>query len=239
MTTLTAPHDVQAGNAALIVTFYGPRQTASEERLESVAMHLVTRLVLQTASTPDQWQDLTPDHETFLHRFDPAAADTTVLQLALNEPGNASVAWDVLRCKLEAIFDESVFKTLWGYSLVYQAEITEPNPDIPVLEAGVPLLKIARRPGMPASEAAGAQPLAKTNLADGTIWLIDVPKQDGLAAATVYMALNKPNSGNQLVARHLYGPGARLLMPDLIAHKGYYQTRQYQVGDSGKNILSN
>ena len=232
MTASTSPHDSQTGNAALIVTFYGSRVTASEEGLESVTMQLVARLALKAASSPDHWQDLTSDHEVFLQRFGPAAsADTTILQLALNEPGAASTAWDALRRRLEAILDESLFNPLWGYSLVYQAEITGIDPSIAELKVGDSLLQAARRPDVPASEATWVQPLARTNLSDGTIWLVDIPQNDGLAAATVYMALNNPDSGNRLVAQHLYGPGAKLLMPDLIAHKGYYQARQYQVGE--------
>jgi len=232
MTTPSAPDDLRTGNASVIFTCYGPRAAGSEERLEAATLRLAAGLGLQAGSRPDSWQDLTPAHEAFLQRFDPAAAaDTTVLQVALNEPGTAGGAWDALRRKLEAAVDESFFRPLWGYSLVYQAELLDGGPGMPEPQAGDPLLQAARRLGAPASEAAGARPLAVTGLPEGAIWLLDTPRHDGAGAVTVYMALNNPGTDNRLLARHLYGPDARLLMPDLIAHKGYYQARQYQAGE--------
>jgi hypothetical protein len=111
----------------------------------------------------------------------------------------------VLRCKLDAVVDESFFKPLWGYSLGYQAEITGTEASITELKVGDPLLQAARRPDVPASEAIWVQPLARTSLPVGTIWLVDIPKNDGLLAATVYLALSNPDSGNVLVAQHLSG----------------------------------
>jgi hypothetical protein len=55
-----------------------------------------------------------------------------------------------------------------------------------------------------------------------------------LQATTVYLALSQPDTNNRLVRDALYSPVAPLLMVDLIAHKGYYQMRQYRLGDLDK-----
>jgi hypothetical protein len=73
--------------------------------------------------------------------------------------------------------------------------------------------------------------LAETPVSGGKVWLLDIPTRgDGLAATTVYVALGPPKQEEALV-RTIYGPGAALLMHDLIAHKGYHQIRQYRGGD--------
>jgi len=57
---------------------------------------------------------------------------------------------------------------------------------------------------------------------------MDVPLTGkGLEAATVYGAIVTPEQ-NDALNKLLCGKGAPLLIPDLIAHKGYYHIRQYQ-----------
>lgn len=128
---------------------------------------------------------------------------------------------------LEVILpDDDLLKHVWGYTLIYQAELAQDTISNDALAA---LLPAVRRLHPVLSER--PQPLAESDLQGGRLWLIDIPLQgDGLQAATVYLALSKPNSNNQLVRDVLYNPVAPLLMADLIAHKGYHQMRQYRLG---------
>jgi len=59
------------------------------------------------------------------------------------------------------------------------------------------------------------------------LWLMDIPDDEGgSSAATVYAALSPLDKEDDMITQLLYGPGAALLMPDLIAHKSYFQMRQ-------------
>ncbi|MDX6380974.1 MAG: hypothetical protein QOI57_1998 [Rubrobacteraceae bacterium] len=59
------------------------------------------------------------------------------------------------------------------------------------------------------------------------MWLLHTADQgDGPAAVTVYVALSTPKA-EKAFNKVFSGSGAPLLMPDLIAHKGYHQKRQY------------
>jgi hypothetical protein len=65
-------------------------------------------------------------------------------------------------------------------------------------------------------------------MSGGKVWLLDIPTHGGgLEAATVYVALSPPVKEEALV-KAIYGPGAGLLMTDLIAHKSYHQMREYR-----------
>jgi hypothetical protein len=69
-------------------------------------------------------------------------------------------------------------------------------------------------------------------MSGGKVWLLRVPLGDeGLAAATVYLALCSSDKEEGFVRTVISGPDAALLMPDLIAHKAYQQIRQYRGGD--------
>lgn len=238
--------------AGIIVSFYGPRDKNSnlKPKLEQ------------------QLKESGFDQGSFLHHFDPVAAqDTTVVQLALSEAGDASSAWDKLRQKLEQLnlsntLDELVKnKAIWGYTLVYQAVLVEgATLDEQQFKR---LLRAARRPA--SQKRNDVEALAHTrffgrvwddflqtslaeltlpqylstlsnriaisaerNVLDSNLWLLDIPNQrDGIEAATVYIALSRPDKEDELINKILYGPSAALLMPDLIAHKAYHQKRQY------------
>jgi hypothetical protein len=221
------------GNAALIATFYGPRQSEHAARLQTVVQGLCAALALESAAPGgDLWQNLEPDRETLMQRFDPPAAhDATVVQLALNEPGDAATAWLALRQRLEPHLSESLLAGVWGYSLVYQAETTEGSD--PTARDLAPLLAVTRRPGD--ESGAAIQVLAEAKVSGGKIWLLDVPLEgQGVQAATVYLAIGPAAQSHEFVQKVLLGPGATLLMPDLIAHKGYHQARQVKQGDFWK-----
>lgn len=212
-----------AKEAALIANFYGKRG-----QLQSLTNCLVQSLAL-VSQGHDNYANKTTG--TLLRHVDPPATsthDTTIIQLALNAPGAAEAVWEALRKQLEAILpNDEVLKYVWGYTLIYQAELVRGAPHN---EALITLLPVARR--LHPEWHQHPQMLAQSDMPGGRLWLIDIPDQgDGLQAATVYIALSQPDSNNQLVREVLYNPVAPLLMVDLIAHKGYHQMRQYRLGD--------
>lgn len=190
-------------NAALIATFYGPRGGMQE---------MVRRLAGMNIQVFDP----------------PAAHDTTIVQVALNAAGAADQAWIAMRQQLENVLKtDTELEGIWGYTLVYQAvlaaNITISDPAL------CELLPAAQRLQPTPSDV--QQTLAHADVLGGRLWLVDIPiHSDGLKAATVYVALGPPDQENELILEVLYGLGAALLMPDLIAHKGYHQMRQYRLG---------
>ena len=169
-------------------------------------------------------------------RFDPPVAhDTTVIQLALNCGGDTASAWHNMRRRLENILSSPTFENLsgtpdrspawWGYTLTYQAALP---PDVVNLNLVLNELRPSAR-RLCSSES--LYKLAQAEMSGGKVWLLRVPLRDeGLAAATVYLALCPSDKEVEFVKTVLSGPDAALLMPDLIAHKGYHQMRQYRGG---------
>lgn len=213
-------HHSQLQKAALIANFYGKRG-----QLHQLIDRLVRELDL---SLQGQDSYVNEANRKLLYHFDPPSAhDTTIVQLALNTPGAVEPAWSSMRSQLAAILpDDAALEWVWGYTLIYQAELTQ---DVLPASALKQVLPAAR--GLPASAQESAQLLAKTDMPGGWIGLAALPLEgDGLKAATVYVALSQPDSHNRLVRDMLYNPDAALLMADLIAHKGYHQVRQYRLG---------
>lgn len=215
-----ANHALMVKEAALIANFYGKRGW-----LQPLIDHLVQSLALTPQGHYDYANEATG---ALMRHFDPPTAsehDTTIIQLALNRPGAAGAAWQSLRDQLEVVLpDDAILKNVWGYTLIYQAELAQ---DVPSEVALITLLPAVRRLHQERSEC--PQTLAQADMPGGRLWLIDIPVQgDGLQAATMYLALSQPNTNNRLVRNVLYNPTAALLMVDLVAHKGYYQMRQYR-----------
>lgn len=217
----------QTDKAGIIATFYGPR-----DKIEGLTNVLGAALGLIAQAFPERQYLSASDKGRYLRYFDPpAAADTRVVQFALSEAGEAQLVWETLCQKLannielkESLDPLAEQKALWGYSLVYHAAVVQNvTLDEPARDA---LLRLARRPGLPPEKR--AEWLAHTNVMGADLWLMDIPNEgEGSQAATVYVALSAIDKENDMITKLLYGPGALLLMPDLIAHKSYYQMRQY------------
>lgn len=210
----------QIQKAALIANFYGKRGQLHT---------LIDRLVQELDLLP-QGQDsyINEVNKTWLYHFDPlAASDATIVQLALNAPEAVELAWRRMHAQLAAILpDDTTLEGVWGYTLIYQAELAQGVLPTSILNQALPAAR-----GLFLSAPEHAQLLAKTDLPGGWIGLAALPLEgDGLKAATVYLALSQPDSHNRLVREVLYSPAAALLMADLIAHKGYFQVRQYRLG---------
>lgn len=194
-----------ASDAALFVTFYSRRDKAQAlyERLEALVQQ-------------DTGNKLPP----YLYE-PPAAHDTTVISLAINAPDkeqDAATAWENARRELEAILNAPDLPVdWWGYTLIYQAVL---NPGVALTSVPKKLPSTARRPN--AHE--GLEPLRQADLAGGRLWLMGIPRGDGLAAAAVYVALS-PSDEETAFKADLFG--SDLTMLDLIAHKGYHLKREY------------
>lgn len=217
-------------DAALIATFYVPRETETPLVRPLVEL-LVNGLELEQCNPGDRylgsWRNLAT--QVFLNTFiPPAAHDTTVIQLVQNTQEPATTAWATMSKRLEATLNPQMLQSIWGYTLVYQAMLEqggEPNKAIPSLQLSARPLK--------APDKRKTRQLAQADVAGGKLWLLTIPLSgDGIEAGMVYVALSHYNPrDDHLVLDMLYGPGAALLMPDVIAHKCYNLMRQYQTGN--------
>jgi hypothetical protein len=213
--------------ASLMVTFYCSRDA---EKTGSLYKELYRSLAQGHETT-------SPDGDTFLRRFDPPAThDTTVIQLALNSGGDTANAWDKMRRRLENVLSIPNFENLlgipnpppawWGYTLTYQAALP---PDVVNLDLALDELRPSVR-RLCSSES--LYKLAQAEMSGGKVWLLGVPLGDeGLAAATVYLALCPSDKEEEFVRTIISGPDAALLMPDLVAHKAYHEMRKYRGGN--------
>ena len=216
-------HPSPIQEAALIANFYGERG-----RLHALIDRLTQGLDLSPLR-PGRYVNKASVAQ--LDHFDPpaiSAHDSTIVQLSLNAPGAVESAWQMMRTQLAAILpDDAVLEGVWGYTLIYQAEMAQG-----VLPSSALDQVLSAAQGLSTSASECPQMLTKTDMPGGWIGLVALPLEgNGLKAATVYVALSQPDSNYQLVRDVLYNPTAALLMADLIAHKGYYQVRQYRLGD--------
>jgi hypothetical protein len=236
--------DAVVGEAGLLATFYLPRDKKHVQALQD----RFCRSLELVRKAPGGYSD--PAEEAFLIRFEPPsgspiAHDTSIIQLALNAPDGDDSPWETTREKLEkcirdianlkakTLWGAAGLDKIWGYTLTYQADV---DPRVSASEAFEKLRPTVRRLYSPERDL---YPLAQDDVAGGRMWLLHTADQgDGPAAATVYVALR--TSEETLEAEReaetafnkvFSGPGAALLMPDLVAHKGYYQKREY----SGRN----
>ena len=228
-----------AGEAALIATFYGPSDRQSIHDLHEQFYRRLSSLP-RKSEVPPRWENREDlEREAFGHRFEPsgrAAIDTTVVQLALNAPGDAAKAWKDRRQKLEEEVEAlgtNALEGIWGYTLVYQARLKDGvTRDDAIGELMPSLVRLCGKEKL--------RRLAKTDVPnDGRVWLLGTADQvDGLAAGTVYCALGTPKAEEALLDM-FYGDRAVLLTPDLIAHKSYYQMRQYRGRELGFRYQEN
>jgi hypothetical protein len=214
---------------AIIVSIYGQRG-----KLQSLLDHLVAKRQM----IPDNATTFSNENtKTLLLHFDPpTAADTTVVQLVLNDHGEPVDTWPRMREQIETLLADAQLQwPVWGYTLIYQAMLAQDN--IPsasqnaafdqVLHSVLSSIQCLHSP-VPSSLPV----LASSSMTGGRVYLLHIPLQhDGLEASTICVALSLSDPTNRLVREVLLGPGALLLMPDLIAHKSYHQIRQFRGND--------
>ncbi len=223
-----------ASRAALFATFYCPHENNSLRALEG---HLRSGFGLVRPSHPEVdlptgWY-VDQEGDIVLARFTPpnygSGHDTTALQLAMKAPLDAVSAWDSMRRRLEIVLgDPSALDGIRGYTLVFQAVLEPHVAPYPALDELLP--PVRRLDGEPDLRM---EPLADADVPGGRLWLLAIPSQGDLrTAATVYLALSPsdaPGEDNNaaLVGTVIYGPDAALLLPEVVAHKGYYEMRRY------------
>jgi len=212
--------EILVQDAVLLASFYSQRDKAQR---------LIERLVEQLRLTPvaervNEWED--EERFIFLRCFDPEAAhDATVVQLLMSAPGVAVDTWATMCWRLGRELDDDYLKFVWGYSLLYQASLVE---GVSIHEPALAPLITNVRP-LQSEWSTTAPILAQSKVLGSQLSLTRVPLgDDGLDAGMVYVVLASAQQEAQFVSTILFGPHAKLLMPDLIAHKGYYQARQYR-----------
>ncbi|NJP07910.1 MAG: hypothetical protein HC837_20945 [Chloroflexaceae bacterium] len=204
----------------------------------AVTKWLVEALQLPPDSNSDnQWQR----GALRLYSFAlPGSDDTTALQLSLDEPESGVRSWIDGCQRLYAVALDTTDgpqrlidqldqwynrDMLWGYTLIYMAELTQPTADESswdgVLAEMLPIIDQINP-----QHSTASTPLSQTPLAGGMLWLLDEPTRNLKdLISTVYLALAPPGDNDRLLLEGIYGPAAALIMPDMIMHKSYYLLR--------------
>ena len=175
------------------------------------------RLYLSTAET--RWC-FSIEHPHLFHWASPSFP----LSIPIFSTGRPCILRFPLRNPGNFLPNDAAVKGIWGYTLVYQAELNEGvDPDSALKE----LLPTIRRLHS-SDDLHPLDSLTGVKVSGGRLWLLGIPVEgEGLEAATLYATLSPPNEAQALLDM-FYGPAAMLLEPDLIAHKGYYLMRQYR-----------
>ena len=177
------------------------------------------------------------------------AQDAAVVQLVCNEPRANRAAldsWREMVVSLEQAFRDTFSKDVFGYTLTYQAVIsdsTDNNISFSDLLATInlnQLLETCKRPNTETSKEVLAETFVLGE--QGKVWLLDVPnvrrptKGDHLEKGMVCLALSVESANDAMVSQVVYGKGALFFMPNLVAHKGYNQIRQYRLYNQEQDI---
>lgn len=179
------------------------------------------------------------------------AQDAVVVQLVCNEPltNRAAVdSWREMLASLETAFRDTFSSDIFGYTLTYQAVIrnsTDSNKSFADLLTTINLNQLLEACKRPAAEPS-QEVLAETVVLEeqGKVWLLDVPnvhqptRGDHLEKGMVYLALSLESANDAIVSQVIYGKSALLFMPNLVAHKGYNQIRQYRLYNQQQDIRS-
>ena len=256
---MTSAAKKTATDSGLFVNFYGKKGG-----LKVLHDYLCSKLNLSQDPRPKfigTWCN--SDKRIRLSLFDPLTApDTSVVQLTLSEEKDEEAinGWQTMYNRLKMLPLEDIFSkkhnkgddnekegmpVIWGYTLVYEAVLA---PGIDAEDVLPTLLPWAKHFGK--SDEDPPRLLARSQIRDGIghLWLVNrAIERDELDAANVYIALaphaDKDDRGKDkedyLIENILLGPKATLLMPDLIAHKGYYQIRQYTQRQPEKSYARN
>lgn len=219
-------------SASLFVYFFGDRARPAIRELQLTLYRGLADDLEATSVPSDSWTS--PEVNAGLRYIEPDAVaghDTAIIQLALNAPGKAVDAWRDMRVRLEPYMSQLPEEGIWGHTLVYEAPLPPGTDKDKVLESMLPVLRQYLPPNRIAS-------LAQAEIEGGWVWLLAVPLRGvGFPASTVYAALVPTEHERAFVPNVLWGPTAALLLPDLIATKGYFQRRQHLgIAPEGYNL---
>lgn len=211
----------------IIATFYGKRAETGRSSFDARVIKLLCQQFELTPNSDDDWMD--KKQKVFLRRFHPSAAhDTSIVQLAIGSAGNIKSVFSSMLKKVEEGLSNYDWNSVWGYSLIF---LVQPNGRWDEKKAEKIFQETAGVTRRLYGDITGGD-LAYAEYSGGKLWLRDIPLQgDGKEAANVYLAICPQNDTKDFIINHLYGQGASLLMPDLIAHKSYYEIRQYRTNE--------
>lgn len=224
----------------LIATFYGTRDS-----LQLLIESLCYALKLNVSGTSGhKWGNTADsDREILLDCLQPIAPyghDTTVVQLVLNEPGDAHDAWTEMYKRLMSVRCPKgiELKGIWGSLYRLFMRIFAPNG----IEIKEILNKLAAKevfwgytlvygavlkvPLSIVTDFPLKKPLAKTDIGSGRLWLHEIPLK---GFVSIYTALTTTQEHSKMLDI-LYGEESALFATDLIAHKGYLRIRSYYSG---------
>ena len=151
--------------------------------------------------------------------------DIALVQVGINIHNEAVAGWSKAEERLaEAMNGQPriVEKAFVGRTLVYAAS-TPPDADGEALsEALLNKLRLEDKEKHLPHKA-----LAACALTGGKLWLL---KSGASGESNIYMALEREAEENPFKTTMLFGYQARLIYPDVIAHKAYYMARDYTIG---------
>lgn len=233
-----------AERPAIFATFYVRRE---KKEVIGTLQNLLCRGLDLKEERPGVWSTSDKNQSAELRRFDLSATpeDTTFLQLILNSQGDVAKAWEDSRRRLENSLRPGALKDIWGYTLHHQANL---NPGHNPQETFEKLRPAARLLGSGEASKGPYASIAQAEMAQGWMWLLTVPASpteegDGSSVGTVYVALTKSEQergfSGVVLGEKALGKRDNLLVPDLIAHKSYFQKRQYlgKEGEEYKGLL--
>lgn len=173
----------------------------------------------------------------------PRASDSTIVYLTCDHAADAATGWHAMRNNVQALQallnndQQDMFNPdkVIGYSLVYQAEFSEaPATSQPDTMVSAEQWAAIHATVKPLHDDTQQLSTIESDYVPGcgALWLMHVPPHHatGIAIGSVYLALSLPDSDNCLVETVLLSNGP-FIMADLIAHKAFYQMREYQRND--------
>ena len=202
-------------DAALFATLYG-KQGQLVELVEAFRVSFHLKEDSRKSAYIDKFTNR--NEKIYLFHFNlPIVEDTSIIQLIFGDPTKKMPvikAWEKFKNKFDSVENLDVLlNPLWGYTLVYQADLisgakfSESLPD-------------------EVTDMFPFEALATSSVIGGKLWLINIPIRTSKSdMETVYVALASPKS--KLVTNFLVGVGADILIPDLISHKGHHQRYEY------------
>lgn len=248
---------------AIFATFYfSDSERSADTKAKRLMRHLAQELGLSAGSDPETWrgEDAQRQIRYRMRGFTPYAKDVRVVQLVVSDiPQNRAAAdgWQIMLDRLEDLLNNETLGNLFGYTFTYQAVIPDPSAtrqrgrlinrlrtfsNLLTAIDWAPLLALTRRLHQPDDDKSSVLAENMVLNGQGKLWLLNIPNlnqptsKQHVEKGTVYLALSLASANNEMVNEIIYEQSATLFMPDLIAHKGYNQIRNYRLHDKQQNI---
>lgn len=217
----------QSHDLTIIATFYGKRSESGKSGFDTRLIKALCSHFDLTPNGDDDWMD--KKQRIFLRQFAPSTTpDTSIVQLAIGDNGNIKTIFSSIIKELEEGVANYDWNSMWGYSLIFLVQPSGRWNEKVADKLFQETVSVTKK----LYGVTGNTDLVHADYPGGKLWLVDIPlKGDGKEASNIYTAICPKNDTKDFIVNHLYGPGASLLMPDLIAHKSYYEIRQYRMDE--------